>query len=820
VVDDHRGRTVSRIRRDLAAEVAEVDTLVAEAARPFPALWPLGAFVATDPLADLTDRPFAEALAEAARWLPIDPSALSKHLLRAWREGHIGVDDLDRARREIGDDGATAAPSEPVSLGASERVLAGIDREVAKLCTAWTAGVIGTREGSTLFAAWRAVVGRDPGTRRLLGRAARRRLAETGADPRLVLLDALSTLEIPSTQARSFLTAHLARLPGWTGYAKWWSRWSPPVATAARIDLVELAAIRLRYVQAAAEQGSDDTPHARAGGSARWTLADAASSALPGLPEPIASTLAVLPGALAIEVSLRALEAAFQRRALGRLAPMSEDASVERAPLAQVLCCIDVRAARLRDELEAIGPYETDGVAGFFGVPLDERASATGPPRSLRPPLVPPVATLASAHCPPPTPAVRLAREGRGAANATVGGGFALVEAAGALGAVELVAYSGAPSLLAAARQVPEAPDPVAEPWPEIDDGTGASLVAALLAPTGIGVTRRPAHLVVLLGHGASSVNNPYASALDCGACGAARGGTNARAAARLANRPGVRNYLAQAGLVLDERTWFVAAEHDTTTGAVRLLDTEGAPPSHRDGLVRLAEDLARAGRQALGSTALRLPGRREGTPLEPEARRRAGDPSEPQPELGLAGAAVLVIGPRRLTARCDLGGRAFLHSYDPDADPDGAVLAGILAGPLVVAQWITAQYLFTAIVSGAGGGADKAALNVVADQVALLAGSLDPASGLPRQAVLNGTDDLHEPLRLLVVVAAEAEQVDRALDAAPPAKALVAGRHVHLVSLDPDGDGWLERRPRGGWRRAGPTAQADLGDVERGERG
>ena len=87
------------------------------------------------------------------------------------------------------------------------------------------------------------------------------------------------------------------------------------------------------------------------------------------------------------------------------------------------------------------------------------------------------------------------------------------------------------------------------------------------------------APLVLFVGHGSHSTNNPFASSLDCGACAANPGRHNARMLAKLANLPEVRRVLKNDhDLNIPETTVFIGAEHNTTTDEIILFDAEVAP--------------------------------------------------------------------------------------------------------------------------------------------------------------------------------------------------------------------------------------------------
>lgn len=285
------------------------------------------------------------------------------------------------------------------------------------------------------------------------------------------------------------------------------------------------------------------------------------------------------------------------------------------------------------------------------------------------------------------------------------------------------------------------------------------------------------APLVVICGHGATTSNNPHYAAYECGACSGKPGGLNARVFSEMANLKEVRALLAAKGINIPNSTIFVGALHDTARDEVHFF---GEPES-------LSTDFKMTLAKALESNAkerserfLNFPSGVSSAFAHRRAKQRSFAIYETRPELNHTNNCLLIIGQRALTKGVFLDRRAFLNSYDPKLDPTGELLLQILKAAIPVCVGINLEYYFSRVANRTFGAGTKLPHNVVGLIGVANGTEGDLKTGLPLQMV-----DLHDPLRLLVLVQSSREIVDKVLFDAPEITKQLANRWFHLVVLE-----------------------------------
>ncbi len=438
VVADH----APKLRASLRAEVALASDVLVPA-------WPISSFIAVNPLGGLEEFGFEEATRRAAAAMGTRGHLDESHFRALAADGRITEADLGVALRRRHPEAlepdavrlgsATLTPTDilvldllhapPAPRAATDmtvgertdallgtRIAAAVDDEACGWCAAFldegqaSWSMPGRERG--LYAAWRVIASHDRGLRRLGAGDLRGAIGALPENPADALAAGLETLGVSAERRAVELRRQLGRRPGWASAIRWRSEHHSDGGSAPA-DLTDLLALRVSLeallVERAAERAfGAGAPMAELLGALRAqnpagagddgtearleAVAHAAGAGWPLDAEQRRGLTAVLASIAPSErpaVWQAAYEEHWRAPLLGALSRPAAAGLVER-PRAQVVCCIDARSEGLRRHLEATGPYETLGFAGFFAVAMRFRRLGSDGGDALCPVLLTP----------------------------------------------------------------------------------------------------------------------------------------------------------------------------------------------------------------------------------------------------------------------------------------------------------------------------------------------------------------------------------------------------------------------------------------------
>ncbi|MCO5936505.1 DUF2309 domain-containing protein [Mucilaginibacter sp. RB4R14] len=762
------------INSDFNAEIEEASSVIGKT-------WPLYGFVTSNPLSGYEGLSFGDAIQKAKKYFGGSVLPTASMFQQAWSCGEIKDDILKEILTEAGLYQQAEFYLKEMDMAGDSHPIKGnpkLDRIMAKwLGMFMDEGMAewempGRSEG--FFVCWRRLAIYD----QEIGIITGNKIPETAEQALSASLQSYSPKECVSIFGH-----HLAALPGWTGYIKYrmqegslWQQKYP-------ITLKEYLAVRM------------------------W-IAGQINTEIHTI-KPVDHHETDL---FSLQLLwLRAWEKSWQK-GLGKaisenLIHLKSVPFIKKNLLAQFVFCIDTRSELIRRHIEAKGDYETFGYAGFFGLAADYRDPASGLVRKSCPPILSSAYTISEVPLPGKASdmAQYLKRKnyqkfadflGQRMKN-MLPSAFGYVEGTGLFYGLALLRRSIFGTRQFNGKTTHENSCTTQMGYhgdekinSEIELIEKVAIVKSAFELLG---WRNFAPLVIFAGHGSQSVNNPFASSLDCGACAASPGRHNARMLAALANLPEVRSALkAEFGIDIPRGTFFMGAEHNTATDELVLFDAE-VPASQSLRITLLKSDLKEFQQSAIAERQQKKNGRNI-------ARRKVADWAETRPEWGLAGNAGFIVAPRVLSQNMDLKSRCFLHSYDWELDKKGLYLEMIMQGPMVVTQWINNHYYFSTVDNDRFGGGSKITHNVTGRFGVVSGNGGDLKAGLPLQSV-NSSDSViyHHPIRLSVIIQAPCERIEQILLRNDQLKRLIVNEWIYLLVIDPLGDNQISRYQKDG---------------------
>ncbi|MFI3378793.1 DUF2309 domain-containing protein [Mammaliicoccus sciuri] len=758
-------------------------------------------------------------------WLSNDNTPLNKEMLREYAESilfnrthkvNLTEQDLQQLRRSIENVALNKQQDDDIIITtrieqySGQAYLDKLNAQVIKWSKLYLddnqSGWAIHKDGKGFYKNWKRLAHLDPA----LSKAERRKIKMLPSTSIETIESCLDKLGISEAQVQSYLEIHLLTLPGWAGMMLWKDE---------RLNLLtDYLAIRLALERTLMSEHAQEQQHTEQDISQvrSWfetgilTLENWFALSQGEREDYIAFAHQfdrITQHKLLLEAWEDTYEAQLQSEIQSHIHHEDDKAPVE----AQLAFCIDTRSEPFRRQLEMEGPFETIGIAGFFGLPIEKCELGHQHTHNALPVMNKPQHKIyeyedahQSNHYVEKKKSVSSIFYTFKKMKQNVLPSLLLPELTGSWLSVQTIARSFMPKRtgdlvnrfnknLMNKPETKLSIDHAPNRFGDLPIGftKQEQLTYAREALKLMDLTEDFAPLVVICGHGSHSANNPYAASLDCGACGGSASGFNAKVLATLCNLPEVREGLISNHIIIPEDTVFVAAEHSTTTDQLEWLYVPQLSNKAEHALQKLKLALPKAGHEANRLRLKDIPGMEHSNEQSTtKAEQLASDWSEIRPEWGLARNATFVIGKRTLTEQSQLNGRAFLHNYDWTKDHDGEILNTILSGPATVAQWINLQYYASTVAPYYYGSGNKITQTVTSGIGVMQGNGSDLLTGLPWQSVMKADGEYyHAPIRLLVVIQAPNDYIRKLLNENTALNTKVKNDWLLLSSIDENGE-------------------------------